>query len=171
MAIILPVTQPDDHLLDELIELLIDSVHGGASMGFMAPLSEFEANTYWQGVFKLMGPQHRLWIAREGERVLGAVQLALCLKANGTHRAEVMKLCVHSEARGRGFASELMATLEAFARMEGRTLLTLDTRASSPAEQIYGHLGWLKSGEIPGYAFDPDGAGPHATAIYYKRLG
>lgn len=171
MAMILPVTQPDDVLLDELIELLIDSVHGGAAMDFMAPLSASEAEAYWQEVFRLMGPRHRLWVAREGERVLGAVQLALCDKASGPHRAEVLKLCVHSTARGRGLAAELMATLEAFARMEGRTLLVLDTRAGAPAEAIYEHLGWHKSGEIPGYSFDPDGSGPYAMALYYKRLG
>ena len=34
----------------QLCEVLIDSVNGGASMGFLPPLSAVEASVYWQGV-------------------------------------------------------------------------------------------------------------------------
>jgi hypothetical protein len=35
---------------DQLIELLVDAVEGGASIGFVLPLERAEAGAYWQGV-------------------------------------------------------------------------------------------------------------------------
>ena len=97
------------------------------------------------------------------------MQLAPCLKPNGRHRGEVMKLLVHRRARGRGIASALLAALEAHAHATGLSLLVLDTEAGSPAEALYRHLGWRYGGSIPGYALTPDGA-PHATVYLYKPL-
>jgi acetyltransferase len=155
--------------LPELVALLRDSVGHGASVGFLASLSEREAGDYWQDVLARLGPAHRLWVLYEDQRLLGSVQLALCEKPNGRHRAEVQKLFVHSSARGRGLASILLRALEQGARLSGCSLLVLDTEAGSTAEQVYQHLGWHKAGEIPGYAAVPDGR-LIATALYYKPL-
>ncbi len=151
-----------------LAGLLIDSVHGGASVGFLAPLSEATALEYW-GQIRTSLETVRLWVAEMDGLVVGSVQLALCTKPNGVHRAELQKLLVHSGFRGRGIASRLMAACEDDARSARRTLLFLDTEAGSDAESIYRHLGWEKAGEIPFYFARPTGE-LHTTAVYYKQL-
>lgn len=154
----------------ELIELLRDSVDGGASVGFLPPLRDGEARTYWGGVVEsLRGDSRLLWLAFDEERLVGTVQLDLCTKGNGLHRAEIVKLLVHSAQRRRGIARTLMLAAEAEARRLGRTLLVLDTRADDAGEPLYRSLGWTCAGRIPEYARNGDG-GLDATALYYKVM-
>ena len=152
-----------------LCELLRDAVNGGASVGFLQPLSQAEARAYWTGVFESLGPGLQLWVAEAAGQIVGAVQLAPCLRANGRHRAEVQKLFVHSGHRGRGISSRLMAAAEAGAWAAGCRLLVLDTQAGSTAESVYRHLGWSFVGTIPAYALDPAGE-PRATAYFFKAI-
>ena len=162
------VTTAADFPAAGLAGLLVDSVHGGASVGFLAPLSEAAALEYWDQIRTSLETV-RLWVAEIDGLVVGSVQLALCTKPNGIHRAELQKLLVHSGFRSRGIASRLMAACEDYARSVRRTLLFLDTEAGSDAESIYQHLGWEKAGEIPYYFARPNGE-LHTTAVYYKRL-
>ncbi|MCV2370389.1 GNAT family N-acetyltransferase [Roseateles oligotrophus] len=165
----------DLQYLPALCELLIDGVHRGASLGFLAPLSRYAALEYWHGVFARLGPHHSLWIAcadaesSAGEQLVGAVQLSLCPRVNAHHRGEVQGLMVHSRARGRGMASLLMARLECAAAAQARTLLVLEAPSGSQAEAVYVHLGWQRAGEIPGYDASADGNLQDA-ALYFKRL-
>jgi len=170
----MPVTirrllQHDPGLIAGLCALLQDSVHGGASVGFMAPLAWAEAEDYWQNVFAQLGPQLCLWVAEDADQVVGAVQLAPCLKPNGRHRAELQKLLVHSAHRGLGLARQLLDAAEAAARSSGLTLLVLDTLQGSAAESIYPRLGWSRVGAVPNYAQSPFG-GLHPTVFFYKQL-
>jgi GNAT superfamily N-acetyltransferase len=155
--------------LDALVDLLIDVVHGGASVGFLAPLSRARAAGYWSQVLSSLGGALALWVAETEGRLVGSVQLALCEKENGRHRADLQKLVVMRAHRGRGIASALLAAAEAFARTDGRSLLVLDTEAQSDAERVYQRLGWNRVGEIPTYAARTDGE-LWATAYYYKQL-
>src|SRR5262249_42644142 len=103
-------------VLGQLAELLIDAVDSGASVGFMPPLGETEARRYWRGVIQAIREGSRVLLAAfEGQVVQGSVQLALEMRANGSHRAEAMKLFVHRRARRQGLAKALMAELEATA--------------------------------------------------------
>lgn len=156
-------------LISGLCGLLQDSVHGGASVGFLAPLSAEAAQRYWQQVMAALGEGLGLWVAEEDGAVAGAVQLAPCLKENGRHRADLQKLFVHSEWRGRGIATALMSAAETAAAEAGISLLVLDTLLGSAAERIYVHLGWTRVGEIPAYAASPDGE-LHPTVYFYKTL-
>jgi predicted acetyltransferase/L-amino acid N-acyltransferase YncA len=155
---------------EELVELLRDSVSGGASVGYLWPLDPASAHAYWRGVLGALDAGNRMWIARDGERIVGSVQLTRCSKPNGRHRAEVQKLLVHSRARRRGIGAQLLAAAEACARANGCTLLVLDTEAGSVAETMYRRSGWRKAGEIPNYAGKPSGE-LIPTAYYYKWLG
>ena len=155
--------------LIELSALLQDAVNGGASVGFLAPLSTEAAQSYWTETFSSLGKATHLWLAQENEDVVGAVQLACASRENAPHRAEVQKLFVHSAHRGKGIASQLMSALESFAKENGRTLLVLDTQTGSAAESIYRHLGWVEVGQIPDYAADPNGV-LCATSYFYKQL-
>lgn len=156
--------------LSALIELLQDSVDNGGSVGFLPPLGQEEANAYWQSVFGGVANGSRiLLIAQKDARVVGTVQLDLCQKGNGLHRAEVMKLLVHTKARRQGLGRALMQAIEAEARAVNRITLVLDTRQGDPSEQLYQSLGWQITGPIPQFARNPDGT-LAATVIYYKLL-
>lgn len=164
----------DLHLTDRdwmpaLGELFFDVIDGGGSLGFLEDIDEAQMREYWEGVFDQLGPRHRLWLCREGDRALGTVQLSVCGKPNGRHRAEVQKLMVHRDARRQGVAARLMGALERVARDEGLSLLVLDTEVGSPAETFYRRLGFQRAGEIPDFAASPQGE-LRGTALYWKRL-
>lgn len=158
------------HDTTALARLLEDAVEGQASVGFLWPLAPCEALRWAEGVMQSLGPGLMLWLAESDGVAVGTVQLGLCLKPNGRHRGEVMKLLVLRSARGRGIASALMARLEDEARAAGLRLLVLDTEKGSAAEPVYRHLGWQHVGDVPDYALTPAGA-PHATAIHCKSIG
>jgi acetyltransferase len=159
-----------DAFLADLTELLIDTVQHGASLGFLAPLMADEAALYWHGVREEMveGSRVVLVALRDG-RLAGTVQLGLCMKPNGTNRAEVQKLLVHTGARRGGVARLLMEQAEAHARALRRGLLYLDTEVGSGAEAFYQACGYTRLGELPDYACSPAGEW-RPTAIWFKRL-
>jgi ribosomal protein S18 acetylase RimI-like enzyme len=156
--------------LPALADLLQDAVHSGASVGFLPPLDDAEAQAYWQGVVAaLRTPWRILLVAQTETELTGTVQLGLESRANGSHRAEVMKLMVHTTHRRGSIGRALMAALEAEARLAGRTTLVLDTRAGDPSEQLYTQLGYCRAGVIPEYARSANGA-LHSTVFMYKLL-
>lgn len=156
--------------LDELVALLQNAVADGASIGFLWPLEKAIAEGFWRGVARETGEGSRaLLLALAEGKVVGTIQLGLCTRPNGLHRAEVQKLMVHTGWRRRGIGNALMAAVEQVAREEKRTLLYLDTEPGKPAEAMYERLGWLRAGEIPGYACTPDGR-LNGTAIFYRNL-
>lgn len=156
----------------ELAELLTACVAHGASIGFLAPLAEAEADAYWAKIAADLPGGHRLLlVARDGDgRIVGSAQLAGETRANGRHRAEVQKVMVRPTHRRQGIAAQLMGELEAAARARGITLLFLDTSDShAGARAFYEALSYVYVGGIPGYALDPKGV-PEANAIFYKTL-
>jgi GNAT superfamily N-acetyltransferase len=168
MATIRRIESDEPRVIDGLSALLIDAVQDGASVGFLAPLSREAAMRYWKQALASLDDGLVLWVAESGEKVVGTVQLSLCAKETGRHRAELQKLLVLCSHRGNGIAKALLRATDEYAAANGRTLLVLDTIAGSPAESAYRHLGWCKAGEIPEYAAMPDGV-LRATVYYYKR--
>jgi len=152
-----------------LCALLEDTVEGGASIGFLWPMSEGEAERYWRSIIPAVESGERiLLIASEDARIAGTGQLELCLRANGLHRAEVAKLMVLRAARRRGVGRALMLALEDQARAHKRTTLVLDTFLDGGAENLYRALGWTEAGRVPLYAAWPDGT--LGTTVYYYKL-
>lgn len=144
--------------IEELIELLRDGVDGGASIGFLPPLQTGEAKKYWRGVFEDLEEESRiLLIARQDKALVGSVQLGLVMKPNGSHRAEVQKLMVHSSARRNGLGRALMNAIEDEARAANRSLLVLDTRCGDPSEALYRKMGYTVLGVMPRYARSANG--------------
>lgn len=159
--------------LAQLAALLTACVHGGASIGFLAPLAPSEAGAYWEKVIADHAQGGRLvLVAREPgtRRIVGSGQLAFEARANGRHRAEVQKLLVLPSHRHRGLATQLMAELEAVAHARALRLLFLDTSEGvGGATAFYTKLGYTRAGGIPDYAMDPDGT-LKPNAIFYKRF-
>ena len=71
-----------------LADVLLDCVAGGASVSFMADLTQAEAEDFWRATIADMktGVQH-LFAAVNGERLTGTVLLQPCWKPNQPHRA------------------------------------------------------------------------------------
>ncbi|MFB8777662.1 GNAT family N-acetyltransferase [Streptomyces broussonetiae] len=159
-------------VLDELAELLTDTVDGGASVGFVPPFDRARAAAWWrERAAEIAAGRLAVWVVRRAPAgpVLGTVSLAFPDKPNSRHRAELVKLMVHRTARGQGLARGLLTVAESAAAAAGITLLHLDTETGSPAERLYGSAGWTRLGAIPDYAANPAGE-LRPTTIYYKRL-
>ncbi|MEO8372914.1 MAG: GNAT family N-acetyltransferase [Candidatus Solibacter sp.] len=162
----------DDGVVEMLADVLHAVVHDGASVGFILPFPIAEARAYWRRrvLPDVQDRKRRLLLAWDGAEVVGTVHLNLDTMPNQAHRAEVSKLLVHPKARRRGIARALMTELEALARTERRTLLTLDTRTGDSAEPLYLSMGYTLVGAIPRFAHAPDSPALDATSIMYKEL-
>jgi ribosomal protein S18 acetylase RimI-like enzyme len=156
--------------LPQLIEILVNSVESGASVGFLLPISDDEAAQYWNGRIQSIAEGTTVLLAAQtDERIVGVVLLALEPRANGSHRAEVQKLMVHTDFRRQGIGRKLMEALESAAKEHQRTLLFLDTREGDPSNALYEFMGYIYAGTIPQYARSTNGD-LHDTCYYYKLL-
>jgi GNAT superfamily N-acetyltransferase len=152
-----------------LARVLIDCVEGGASVGFMHPLSPAKALAFWR---RIAGDVERgaraLLIAEDAAGIVGTVQVVLEQPENQPHRADISKMLVHRRARRRGIGAALMHAAEEAARRSRKSVLVLDT-ASGDAERLYGRLGWTLVGIVPDFALWPTG-GFCGTRFYYRKL-
>jgi GNAT superfamily N-acetyltransferase len=156
--------------VEGLADLLVDTVDGGASVGFLAPLDRPAAVAWWKERAEgVAAGRLAVWAAHDGDRVVGTVSLDFPDKPNSRHRAELVKLMIHRDARGQGLGRRLLVTAEEAAAAAGVTLLHLDTETDSPAELLYRTAGWARAGVIPDYAANPAGH-LRPTTLYYKHL-
>ena len=162
-------TVEDGHI-DDLASVLIDCVEGGASVSFMAPLTRERASAFWRQVAQAVHTGARaLIVAEDAEGICGTVQLLLDLPENQPHRADLAKMLVHRRARRRGLGAALVRAAEATARECGRTLLVLDAVTGGDAARMYERLGWVRVGDVPGFALMPTGE-PCSTTYFYRDL-
>ena len=161
----------DDVQIDELVDVLIDCVEGGASVGFMQPLTRDRAAAFWRRVAQgVAAGQRALLVAEDARGVCGTVQLVLDQFENQPHRADLAKMLVHRRVRRQGLGAALLRAAEDMARECGKTLLVLDAVTDGDAARLYERLGWVRAGEIPGYALFPR-CGLCGTTYYYGNLG
>jgi ribosomal protein S18 acetylase RimI-like enzyme len=160
----------DDAQVDQLADVLIDCVAGGASVSFMQPLSRDRAVGFWRRVaIGVAAGERALLIVEDDEGICGTVQLILDLPENQPHRADLAKMLVHRRARRRGLGEALMRAAESTAIESGRTLLVLDAVTGGAAARLYERLGWVRVGDVPRYALMPGGE-PCSTTFYYREL-
>lgn len=163
-------TAPTALEIEQLTDVLLDCVEGGASVSFMLPLARGHALEFWRKVAHEAEAGRRvLLVARDEHGICGTVQLLLDLPDNQPHRADVAKMLVHRRARRRGVGAALMRAAESAARERGRDLLVLDTVTGSDASRLYERQGWVRVGDIPRYALWPRG-GFVGTTYYYRDL-
>jgi GNAT superfamily N-acetyltransferase len=152
-----------------LADVLLDCVRGGASVSFMASLTQAETEAFFETVVEGVARNERmLFAAFRDSELVGTVQVLTAMPPNQPHRADVAKLLVKRSARGQGIAQQLMERAEDASRIAGRTMLVLDT-ASDSAERLYMRMGWNRLGVIPNYALLPDG-GFCDTVVFWKQL-
>ncbi|MFE4578935.1 GNAT family N-acetyltransferase [Streptomyces chartreusis] len=156
--------------IGDLADLLVDTVADSASVGFLGPLDRTSALAWWNERAGAVGEGRlAVWVACRDGRTVGTVSLAFADKPNSRHRAELVKLMVHRDARGQGLGRRLLTTAEEAATDAGVTLLHLDTETDSPAERLYDSAGWTRAGVIPDYAASPAGV-LRPTTIYFKYV-
>ena len=161
-----------DRHLEGLSRLLSDTVNDGAAIGFMLPFSADAAVCFWTiDVRREVSAGRRVLLGalRNGE-VIGAVQLITALPPNQPHRCEIAKMMVLPTVRRRGVGRTLMMAALAQARRLGKVIVTLDTRTGDVAQPLYAAVGFESAGEIPDYAWDPDGRARHSTTLMFCRL-
>jgi GNAT superfamily N-acetyltransferase len=157
--------------IDQLADVLIDCVEGGASVSFMHPLTPDRAVAFWRRVAQGVATGGRaLLVAEDARGLCGTVQLVLDQPENQPHRADLSKMLVHRRARRQGLGAALIRAAEAMALDCGKTLLVLDAVTNGDAERLYQRLGWVRVGVIPGYALMPRG-GLCSTTVFYRSLG
>lgn len=161
----------DDRQIQQLSDLLIDCVEGGASVSFMLPMSRAKAETFWRGTAASAARGERIVLIAEdvAGAIVGTVQVILKQPENQLHRGDIAKMLVHRRARRQGVGAALLAAAENNALGAGKTLLVLDTVTGGDAERLYARQGWHRCGQIPNYALWPDGR-PCATTIFFKTL-
>ena len=155
-----------------LSDVLIDCVEGGASVSFMLPMTMAKARAFWSKAAESAARGERMiFVAEDGSgAIVGTVQVVLDLPENQPHRADLVKMLVHRRARRRGLGTALMRAAEVAARECGKTLLVLDAVTGGDGARLYERLGWVRVGDIPGYALFPQGGLCSAT-FYYRELG
>jgi GNAT superfamily N-acetyltransferase len=163
------LTVVTDEDIEELAELLIDCVEGGASVSFMSPLSMEKASAFWRRIAAATARGERaLLVAEDQSGIVGTAQLVLDLPENQPHRADLSKMLVCRRARRHGIGAAVLRAAEELARGLGKSLLVLDT-ASPDAERLYARLGWVRVGVVPDFALLP-GGGFCDTTFFYRRL-
>jgi ribosomal protein S18 acetylase RimI-like enzyme len=169
-AIVVLAAPVEDAALDQLADVLVDCVEGGASVSFMSPFSHDQGLGFFRKVASSVAAGDTVLLAAKLDgKIVGTVQLGLDTPPNQSHRADIKKMLVHRGARGRGIGALLMAAVEEEARRRGRWLLVLDTVPGENGHRLYLRAGWNQTGIVPDYALFPDGR-PCDTAIMWKRL-
>jgi GNAT superfamily N-acetyltransferase len=157
--------------IQELSDVLIDCVEGGASVSFMLPMTRTKAETFWRNTSPSVARGDRIVLVAEDASgaILGTVQLIVSQPENQPHRADVAKMLVHRRARRQGIGEALLVGVERAALDAGKTVLVLDTVTTSDAARLYARQGWQRCGEIPNYALWP-GGGLCPTTVFFKLL-
>jgi ribosomal protein S18 acetylase RimI-like enzyme len=156
--------------LAALSGMLIEVVANGGSVGFMHPVTETEAHSFWTASLAAAARGERIVLgAFDGEALVATVTLLLGLPPNQPHRAEIAKMMTRINYRGKGIAKALLHTAEQLAIEHKRSLLVLDTAQDEGASGLYEKQGFNLTGIIPDYALKPHG-GLTATMIYWKRI-
>ena len=157
-------------LVPALIDLLDEAVTGGASLGFLPPLSRDEAWRYWISLHTELQRGARVLLgAWYGGRLIGSGQLALSHWPSSRHRAELQKLFVDAGLRGRGVGRSIVFALHDAARRRGRSLILLNARRGDAAEGFYREIGYREIGVVPRHTIDADGTW-HDSVSFYREL-
>jgi putative acetyltransferase len=108
-------------------------------------------------------PHIRFFVARVDGRAVGCGGVALF-----PDLAEVKRMYVRPEARGRGVADAVLARLEAEARVAGLAVLRLETGDRQlAAMRFYERAGFRRCGAFGAYTAMPRSA--IATSVFYEK--
>jgi ribosomal protein S18 acetylase RimI-like enzyme len=165
------VVEPSEaeELAPALARLHLEAHDGGMALGLLAPQDpDALADAYRTLVATLNELPRVLVVAEVDGRVVGMAQLAPSDAQNAAHRAEVQRVAVAADVRGKGIGRELMLAVEQESRVLGLTLLWLTTHDGTAAARFYEALGYTRLGVMPNYSRRPDGE--LAAGAFYFRI-
>jgi len=140
------------------------------ALGALASMGRSVLERSYRDLVAGLDERERLLLVGEEEgKVVGMVQVVFSGATNADHRAEVQRVGVATEVRGRGIGQDLMSAVEEAAREHGVTLLWLTTHADSDACAFYEAIGYTRMGTMPNYSRRPDGT-LWPGAFYFKEL-
>ncbi|KAL7921874.1 acyl-CoA N-acyltransferase [Trichoderma austrokoningii] len=171
------ISAMEKHLasLRDLLQHCINDEPDISSLGFLAPLADHRADSYWLELMSTVtGPNATttLLIATQphSDEVVATVQLARMPKESHTFKGEVRKLMVHPDYRRHGLGKWMMKEVERIAREEfALEMLLLDTSKETPAREFYLKTGWTEWGICPKYAKSSSGK-KHDCCFFVKDL-
>ncbi|MHB8470707.1 MAG: GNAT family N-acetyltransferase [Gaiellaceae bacterium] len=147
-------------------QLLLDAHASNMALGLAPPLTPAKAEAAYLDTGARLAPGDRLlWAAHDGQRVVGTIQLVRGSADNGRHRAEIVRLAVAADERGRGLGRRLLEVAVERARELGLRVLWLTTHAETDADGFYERCGWTRMGVMPAYSQRPDGT--LAASVFY----
>lgn len=156
---------------DELADIFIDSVEGGAQINFVLPMTREKADRWWDKALPSHEAGERIILAAEADgRLDGMVHVVFAGPENQPHRADLAKMLVHSRARRQGLGARLLRAAEEAAVAAGKTLLILDTVEGREGHRLYERGGWTMFGVVPGYSLEIDGVTRTPVSFFYKQL-
>jgi ribosomal protein S18 acetylase RimI-like enzyme len=159
-----------DHALPELAVLFREVVNETGTLGFFPTMADDESLNYWLSLRADLREGSRILLAAyDGDRIVGSGQLEFPMWPSAHHRAEIHKVFVAKEMRGRGVGRLIVRALQKEAALHGRTLLLLNARNGGPGERLYLELGFKKVGVIPGYAAGLNGD-RFDSGLFYQEL-
>ncbi|MCE3263795.1 MAG: family N-acetyltransferase [Pseudoduganella sp.] len=117
----------------------------------------------------------RVWVAMEGEEIIGHIDLRARPEPAARHRC-LLGMGVHRNARRGGLGTALVAAAAAWARAQGMAWIDLEVLAGNlPARGLYRKAGFVQTGEIAdmfridgeslGYVFMSLQLGPEADRM------
>ncbi len=116
---------------------------------------------------KAFGDTWHLLVDGETGFLLPERAFALWRSTPAAQEAELLRIAVRPDLRGRGLARALLAAGEAALGGEGARTLRLEVRVSNaPARALYAASGWAEAGLRRGYYRDGEDA-----VLYAKILG
>ncbi|TML87926.1 MAG: GNAT family N-acetyltransferase [Actinobacteria bacterium] len=140
------------------------------ALGALASMGRSVLERSYRDLVAGLDERERLLLVGEEEgKVVGMAQVVFSRATNADHRAEVQRVGVATEVRGRGIGQGLMSAVEEAAREHGVTLLWLTTHADSDACAFYEAIGYTRMGTMPNYSRRPDGT-LWPGAFYFKEL-
>ncbi|EFX03268.1 gcn5-related n-acetyltransferase [Grosmannia clavigera kw1407] len=174
-----PAIQMFDSAVHGHLVLYLAALHGscithdGLSGSFSPPLHHEKLLAWWK--VRLASSVVLLWLLPSdaakpaASDLVGAVMLRSHPAETSHHVAAVELLLVNPRERQKGGERLLLAAVEQQAVAAGRTLLTAETDADSPAALTFAELGFVEAGRIPGFVVRPSGE-KRDQLVLYKNL-
>jgi putative acetyltransferase len=141
-----------------MVSIALETPHQEAVVGLLAKSDAFSQALYPPESNHLIDTDAlaqanvRFYVARLGGEAIGCGALVLGLD----YQAELKRMFVNEQARGRGVGRMLLATLEQAGRHEGVRLIQLETGVSShEALALYRRCGYRERGPFGSYWADP----------------
>lgn len=151
MARVEQVHEVDEAFACRFAALWAGVTAAGGAVGFSAVDDETLIRSATDAVLAAVTEeQERLFVATEGETLLGVVFLVPGRSPRVRHRAEIRRLMVSPAAQGSGVGGALLDAAVGHARVLGLRTVYLGVRSGQGLERFYRCHGWTEQGRWPG---------------------